>query len=178
MNPSARVTSLEALIDFRAALATFAADAREALGAVDMETRRTLDWLEDQLKHWEAAVRRGEDRVFQAKSELVRRRMMRIGDRPPDCTEQEEALELAREALAHAEEQAEKTERWLRRLLPEALLDYRGPAGQMAGTIEGELPRALALLERKIEALEAYLQTGPPPAARPARAAPAPEKSP
>jgi hypothetical protein len=178
MNPSARVTSLEALIDFRTALAAFGGEVREALSSVDMETQRTLDWVNDQLKHWQAAVRRWEDRVFQAKSDLVRRRMLRIGDRPPDCTEQEEALELARENLAHAEEQAEKTEHWLRVVLPEALLEYQGPGGQLATTIELDLPRALAVLEHKIAALEAYLQTTAPVQPKPARAANAPEPSP
>ncbi len=157
MSSSARVSSLDALVDLKAALCIFTAEAREALSAVEMEIRRHQAWLEEQLTYWREVVRQCEDKVFQAKQELVRRRMMRIADRPPDTSEQEEALQIAQARLAHAEEKGDKTRRWLR-LLPEAVIEYEGPARQLAGVLEADMPKADALLERKIAALEAYIQ--------------------
>src|SRR5437867_139075 len=124
--PSANVTALETLIELKVALNNFAAQANEALSSLDMEIRRTLDWLADQHKHWQAAVKESEDEVFQAKQELARKKMMRLGDRPPDTTEQEQALKKALARLEYAEEKLQATRRWLREL-PEAILDYQGP---------------------------------------------------
>jgi hypothetical protein len=83
--------------------------------------------------------------------------MMKMGDRPPDCSEQEEALARARQRLAYAEEKLERVRRWQRQF-PQALVDYEGPANQLVGMIEGDLPKADALLAQKIAALEAYTQ--------------------
>jgi hypothetical protein len=148
---------LDALVDWKAALCTFGAEAREALSSVEMEIQRTLAWLEDELKYWQSMVRQCEDEVFQAKNELTRKRMMRIGDRPPDTTEQEKDLKRAQARLEHAEEQVEQVRHW-RQHLPDAIIEYQGPARQLAGMLEADLPKADALLESKITALEAYLQ--------------------
>jgi hypothetical protein len=155
MNPSANVQETATLVDFRAGLCTFADHAKDALGMLQMDIRRAQDWLEDQKKRWQGAARQAEDKVIQAKTELTRRRMMRIGDRPPDCTEQEEALELARQRLEFAQDKLDNCRRWLRDL-PEALIDYEGPSNQLLGLLEGQWPRMLAYLEKKIISLEEY----------------------
>jgi hypothetical protein len=170
MSTSANVTSIESLGQLRAALCVFNEKAADALLAADAEIQRTVDWLTEQLGYWQHQVRRWEDEVFRAKTELSRRRMLKISDRPPDCTEQEEALERARAALAHAEEQVEHTRRW-QRLWQEAVIEYNGPAGLLKSLLEGDLVRTLALLEHKIESLDAYVNltapAAPAPAARP-----------
>jgi len=154
---SARVRSIESLADLKAALCAFAAEAKEGLSSVSMELRRAENWLADQSKYWGAAVRKCEDNVFSAKQELSRRRMMRIGERSPDTSEQEEALERARQRLAYAEEKLEATRAWQRQL-PQAIIDYDGPANQLLGIIDAELPKADALLAQKIAALEEYVR--------------------
>jgi hypothetical protein len=173
MNGSANVTAIEALSELRAALCTFGEKSAEALATADAEIRRTVDWLEDQYKYWTHEVRRCEDWVFQARTELNRRRMLKIGDRPPDCTEQEEELQKARMALEHAEDQVQRTRRW-ERLWQEAIIEYRGPVGQLKTLLDGDLPKATALLERKITALDEYVSLAAP--VTPAPAAPKPER--
>jgi hypothetical protein len=160
MGPSANVTTTTALIDFRATLCTFADQAKDALGMIDMEIRRAFAFLDEQVHHWTAAVRHAEDKVIQAKTELARRKMMRIGDRPPDTTEQEEELIKARQRLELCEEKLDTTKRWLRNL-PEELKEYEGPARRLQGLLEGDLPRMAAYLEQKISALEAYMREPP-----------------
>ena len=51
--------------------------------------------------------------------------------------------------------------RW-QRDLPHELMNYEGPSRQLQNTLDGELPRMIAHLERKIAALETYAQTPPP----------------
>src|SRR2546426_9779131 len=140
--PAANVTALQALVELKLALCNFAAQAKEALSSLAMEIRRALDWLDDQHKHWQAAVKEAEDEVFQAKQELARKKMMRIGDRPPDATEQEQALKKAQFRSQHAEEKLEATRRWLRQL-PEAILDYEAPTRQFQAILEADFPKPL-----------------------------------
>jgi hypothetical protein len=158
----ARVTSIEALKDFRADLCTFGDRAKDGLSSVQMEIQRALDWIGNQEKYWHREVRRWEEAVNQARAELARRKMIRIGDRVPDCTEQEDILRAALRRLDESEEKLHKT----RRCLPSfrrAVDEYLGPARQLAGFLEGEQPRALTLLQQKIDALEAYARLGAPP---------------
>jgi hypothetical protein len=167
MSEAARVTSLDALVDLKAAFCVFTAEAKEALSSLAMEIQHTLGWLDEQMKFWTAAIRKCEDAVFQAKNDLARRKMMRISDRPPDCTEQEEALQIARERLAFAEDKVEKLRHWLR-ALPDAINDYEGPARQLGGLLEADMPKVDALLESKIRALDEYVQMTSPASPAPA----------
>lgn len=157
MNPSAHVTATEPLVHFQGDLAKFNHDAKEALLAVEMEVQRAEGFIEDQMKYWSAYVRKAEDQVYQAKNELARRKIMKIGDRSPDCTEQEKAYKKALARLEYAEEKLANVKRWSREW-PEAVREYLGPARQLSSTLEIDVPRMQAFLSQKIAALEAYAQ--------------------
>ncbi len=154
---SAYVTSLAALSDFRAALTTFIDEAKNAVTTLELEIRRSLDWLEGQLGHWKAAVREAEDDVIRAQNELARKRLMRIGDRPPDTTDQEKALARAKHRLELAQEKLARTKHWLW-ALPDEIREYQGPCRLFQEMVEGDLPMVATMLERKIVALEAYIE--------------------
>ncbi len=158
----AHVASVDALKDFRADLCTFTERARDGLASVQTEVQRMLDWLDNQEKSWHREVRRWEEAVNQARAELARGKMIRIGDRAPDTTEQEDILRAAVRRLDDAEEKLKKTRRWLPSFR-RAVDEYEGPARQLGGFLEGEQPRALALLQQKIDALEAYARLSAPP---------------
>jgi hypothetical protein len=159
MNAAAHVTSIQGMADFQAALATFTEKAKDALSSVDLELRRMTDWLADQAKHWQTEIRLAENAVFEAKAELTRKKMMKIGDRKPDTTDQEKALRRAQAWLEHAEEKLARTRHW-QRAFPDAVLDYQGPARQLQFMLEAEVPQMSAYLTQKIEALEKYQQLG------------------
>lgn len=173
MSQAARVTSIEALVDFRADLCVFAEKAQEVLLDVQMAIQHTQHFVDDQGKLWQQEERRAEDAVAQAKTELARCKMIKIGDRTPDTTEQEAALRRAQYRLDHAQQKLAAVRRWgpgLKR----AAEEYLGPARQLSGFLEGEHPRALALLQEKIQTLEAYVGLTAPSAP----AAPPPESPP
>ncbi len=154
---SARVHALQPLAEFQAGLQNFRDKAKDALGSNAMEIRRCLDWLESQLDAWKGEIRRAEEAVFVAKSELTRRKMMRISDRPPDTTEQEKALRKAQMRLAHAEEKRDHTKAWLMKF-PDAVEEYDGQSRPFQDLLEFEMGKMLLFLEQKRAALEAYLR--------------------
>jgi hypothetical protein len=155
---TAHVTALQRLADFKAAVQIFADKAKDAMSSNAMEIRRSSDWLEGQLLLWKGEIRRAEDEVFQAKKELALRRMMRIGDRPADTTEQEKMLRRAQAKLDFAEEKREQTRAWIRKL-PDAVEEYDGQARPFQDILEHDLVKMIAFLEQKLAALQAYQNT-------------------
>jgi hypothetical protein len=158
---SAHLASVEALVEFRARLAVFGDEAKDALGSIDMVLQRAVDWLDDQKKYWEKQIHLRHDAVFVAKQNLKRREMMKtVGGRKPDCSEEQKALALAEHRLAEAEQKLANCRAWSQRL-PREIDDYRGPGRQLQNILEGDLPRRLANLEARLQALAAYLTPQP-----------------
>jgi chromosome segregation ATPase len=157
---TAQVHALQQLSDFQAALQGFRDKAKDAVGSNTMEIRRCLNWLESQLEAWKGEIRRAEEAVFVAKCELTRRRMMRIGDRPADTTEQEKALRKAQHRLAHAEEKRDNTKAWLLQF-PDAVEEYEGQAKPFQDLLEFDMAKMLFFLDQKRAALEAYRSINP-----------------
>ncbi|HEY1378052.1 MAG TPA: hypothetical protein VGF55_14725 [Gemmataceae bacterium] len=160
MHPPARVTSLDLLRDFHAALAAFKADGQDALTAVALDVRRAFDWLAERKQFWARAVRDCQDEVTEAKAALTRKQTLHPGDRPPDCTQEIKALKRAQARLVHADDRVEKCRRW-EPALRRAADEYEGSARQLAGLLEADLPKALGLLERLVLALEEYVAVAP-----------------
>jgi hypothetical protein len=161
MGPSARVTSIEALKEFRASWCLFGHDAKEAVSATELEIRRILDWLEAKLKYWQKEVRIRQEEVARAKAELIQRQYGQPRGRGPGTTDQEIALEKAIRRLREAEDKMEKTRQW-QNLLPRAVAEYEGPARQLMGMLDADVTRGMAILDQKIDALDAYLRAAEP----------------
>src|SRR5690242_15008389 len=107
MGPSARITSIESLKEFRTSLCRFGHDAKEAVCATELEIRRILDWLEEKLTYWQREVRIREEDVARAKAELIQRQYGQRAGRGPGTTDQEIALEKAIRRLREAEAKVE-----------------------------------------------------------------------
>lgn len=165
MSESARVNSLDALKALHAALARYGPEALEALGAAEMEIRRVFDFLHEQLKHWQRQVDKRHEDVNRARADLAHARSLRQGERS-GYVEQEIALRKAQNRLREAEEKVVAVKRWLVHL-PQAIHEYEGPARRLAGMLDSDLKQGLAILNSKIDILEAYMavQTSEPPAA-------------
>lgn len=173
----ADVRSFEALEDLHAQVCKFRLAAQDSLAAVDLTVRRANDYLQERLHFWRSAIRTCEEEVFQAKQELSMRKFPGFDGRPPDTSVQEENLKKAQSRLRHANEKYEITRRWIGKFPNMVSEVYDGPSKQLAATLEAELPRGIALLERRIQTLEAYAALTPPPGAIP-ETPPAEEKKP
>ena len=167
MSRSARVESVEALKQLKAHLCEFGVDAEKALCATEIEIRRALDWVQNQMKFWQRQVRERQEEVARTKNELMQRKHWQKDGRGPGYTEQEAAFRKAQERLKEAETKVENCRRWGRNL-PQAVNEYEGPARQLAGLLEADLRNSIALLERKITALDAYVAMAPPSLSNPA----------
>jgi chromosome segregation ATPase len=156
----AQVHATERLTEFKAAVQTFIAKAKDAMNGNAMAIRRSQDWLEEQLGRWKSEIRVAEEAVVVAKNELARKKMMRISDRPPDTTDQEKALRKAQARLAHAEDKRDQCKAWLGRM-PDAVEEYDGQARPFADSLEYDMAKMIAFLEQKIAALEEYQRINP-----------------
>jgi len=162
MSNQADVHSIEALKSFRVALALFSEDALGALGAVESEIRRTLQWLQhDRPLYWQDQLKRRRERVATAKADLFRRQIAKRPDSSPSTVEQKEALRLAEASLQEAETRVRLVKKW-ETALQQAIFEYHGTTRRLKDLASSDAARAMALLERMVDALEAYLRVEVP----------------
>lgn len=162
MSTQATVRSVDAIKDFRTALALYAEDSLAALGAVDLEIRRTVMWLQhDRRNYWQEQLKRRREQVSAAQAEVFRRKLAKTSDYTPAYTEQKEALRKAEARLRDAELRISLVKKW-EPALQNAILEYKGSVRRIKDMASGEVPRGLVVLEKIIDALEAYLRVAPP----------------
>lgn len=159
MGPSANVRSIELLKRLEVVLAQFIADAQAALGAADLEVRRTLDQLEHRLEAWQRTVLKRQEQLGQARAELSYARALHKGS-SVGCVEQELAVQKAQHRLREAEEKVTLIKRWLRQM-PELIKEFEGPARSLSGFVDTDLRQWIVHLQNKIASLEAYLKSSP-----------------
>lgn len=166
MSRAANVHSVQTLKDFKVAMVEFAEDARNALSGVEMDLRRMRDFLErDQLGYWQMQIKRRNEEVMQARSDLHRRKISQQGSDAVSDTEQKEALREAMRRLRVAEEKVAL----IKKLIPQlhhAIAEYHSHAQPLGDHLTGGFERSLATLEKMVIALESYIATRAPTAPR------------
>lgn len=163
----ADVRSIEVIDRFRATLAEFVDSGRNALVEAESDLDRTIMWLDrDRQPHWTRQIRKREELVTRAKSELYRKQtQLSAKDGRPSVVEEQVNLRRAQARLEDAKRRLEATRTWIRRLERERTM-YRSAVSAFAGVVEADLPHAVALLRRMSENLEGYLGMAPPDLAR------------
>jgi len=167
------VKSIEVIEDFTAALKKYQEEAAAALTDLQLEVQRAIDWIHhDRRAYWNQQVRRGWDRVGQAKADLEQARTFRrVAEHQPACREEKKALDETKRRLQLAEEKLEAVRHWSR-AVDRAVIDYRGNLGPLARWLEIDLPQLLATLDRLSRSLQSYLAAEAPaeaPEAQPGR---------
>jgi hypothetical protein len=163
MNEGAGVHALDALKEWYAALAQFRDDAGNALTSMSMALQKAGDWLLEQQQFWRRELRRAEETVSRARTELLARQFEDWSGHKPDTTVQEKALRKAQAQQGFVEERLEAIRRWIQRL-PVAIQDiFEGPARALSFQVESGLPRALAQLSLQLDALDRYVSLVPQP---------------
>jgi signal transduction histidine kinase len=157
MGHLAKVTSIDVIEHFAAALKCFGEDAKTALDGIDMEVRRALNWIQrEQKDYWTRQIRRNWDEVNIARKELERKMMFYPGDDRPSCHDERLALEAAKRRLRLAQEKVEAVKRWSHRAERE-VNEYIGAVQVLKRWMEFDLPQAQADLARMARALEDYV---------------------
>lgn len=162
MAENANVLSIEVIQQFRDALATFIEEAKHALVAVDMDNRRTHDWVANRQRlFWLDEVKRRREKLGEASAALHKKKLQkRPGNTVHDAVEAE-ALRMAKTRLREGEEKVEIVKRWAT-VYQHAVDEYLGTARPLADMLEGDGRNALAQLERMIASLEEYIRLAPP----------------
>lgn len=158
MAKQANVRSLESLKDFRVALIKFIDKAKRAIATSDSEVMHTQIWLEsNQPSHWIREIRKGEERLNQAKSELFRATISQP-DNPRGPTDQVRLVRKRKAEIEHAKKKLEQTKRWSR-MFERSVNEYRGAISPLSSALDGSAHKAVVLIERAITSLEQYLAT-------------------
>jgi len=158
MAQSANVRSLETLIEFRTALIKYIDKAKRSISTADSEVSRAQIWLQStQPLHWKHVIRRSEEKLAQAKSELFRATISQP-DNPRGPTDQIRLVKKRQAEIKFAEDKLEKTRRCARHLEHE-MNEYRGAMAPLSTSLDGDMDKAVLILERSIKSIEAYLAT-------------------
>lgn len=159
----ADVRSIEVIDRFRVTLTEFVDAGRNAIIEAESDLDRTIMWLErDRQPHWIRQIRRREELVTRARSELYRKQtQMSAKDGRPSVVEEQQNLRRAQASLEEAKRRLEATRSWVRRLERERTM-FRAAVSAFAGVVEADLPHAIGLLRRMSENLEAYVGMAPP----------------
>ena len=161
MSASANVRSIQSIDDLKASLTRFGGEAQEALSAADQEIRRTMDWLQERLNHWRNEMQRRQQAVRLAEVALARCEASDTRDQPAYCGAYERALLDAKVRLAEAEAELRNVQQWTR-LVQQSVADYQVQAQRLATMLGSDLPKATALLGRKVADLQAYVTIAAP----------------
>jgi hypothetical protein len=157
MAGQAKITSVEAIELFRAALIVFTSQARPALEEISSEMTRTRLWLEnDQRRFWENERRIRSKKLEQAQQELF---TSRLSDFQETTSLLQMTVNRAQRAVRDAEEKLARLKKWDREL------DNRSApllkeVEQLHSFLTAEMPKAVAYLSQVVRSLDAYTDAG------------------
>ena len=176
MNSAAHVISLQALVKFRGELRRFEQAIRQILDEQALEVQRASDYVEhDRTAYWPRALKQAEDRIVAARESLSRCKMAALENEHKSSFEEKEVLEQAIARQRHCEFQLRRLRHW-RAVMRKQTEDCHSRRARLVHYLDTDIPRAIAVLERSIDALEKYAES-PPPGSLPA-ATPLPPTSP
>lgn len=164
MSNQVRVSSIDALEQFRAELIQYITRARAALEDAASDVRRTQDWLDrDRYNHWNTEIRKRTKLLRQAEQELYSANLTR-----PLASNaiQKMAVQKAKRAVQEAEDKMRIISHWRHRFDRMATPHLRG-LDPLLSILSQDLPRGVVSLGEAIKALQAYAERPPPAAAKP-----------
>ncbi len=180
MAQSANVQSIEALKAFRTSLIKFAEAVDLSLAEADAELEWTLNYIKsDRYRYWKAQVFSCTEKATEARLALKRRRIFEraVQGTPSSCIDEIKALKRAERRLEIAQRTYKRLQSWMVQLDLEKTR-FKGASQKMRDVGEGRIPRALAQLDRWVDALESYVRLAPPEPLTPLEVTDSPETSP
>ena len=164
MPERAKVTSLEAIENFRAQLIIYRDKAGRVLDEVSDAVTRTRLWLEhDRPAHWNNHIRRLTRELEQRQQELFSAKLSALSE---SSAAQQIAVQKARRAVREAEAKLNMSKNWHRQF------DHRvEPAARqvekLRDTLGNELGKAVAWMNELIKTITAYAELSPSAPASP-----------
>ena len=167
MTQFARVSSLDAIRGFKAALANFSEQADLALSESVSDVQRTIFWIQsDRRAHWQREIKKRTEKVNQAKAELFKKQLESNDTRTSAVTERKN-LAKVQAALDEAEQKLALVKKWST-LLERELMLFKAGLAQVSGAVAGDVPAAIGRMDKMIASLEAYISLAAPTFGTPA----------
>ena len=155
MEQQAKVTSVDALENFRASMILFLSKAKPALEEVMHEVVRTRLWIEgEQRSHWERELKTRRRKLEQAQAELFSARISKLQEA---SAAQQMAVQHAMRAIHEAEEKMRMLKKWSRELENRADPLVK-QVEQLHGFLTSEMTRAIAFLAETVKILQSYAE--------------------
>ena len=153
MAETANITSVDALAAFRAALIVFLSKVRPLLEETSGEIVRTRQWVEeDQRRYWDNQFKFRWRKLEEARAELFNATLSKLQEASSLHTM---AVQRADRAVRECEAKRAALRKWSRDL-GDKTDPFIKQIGQFETWLTTEMPRAIAHLDRVIEAIEAY----------------------
>ena len=156
---NARVLDLKAIEHFKLALIGFGETLKATIMEADSEIGRAINWLEhDRIQHWRQQIRRRQELVNMAKSELFRKQLQGSEkDGRPSVVDEKKQLEKAVRALELARFKLETCKKWRNRLEREYAM-YKSQTSMLGTIAEKKVPDGVARIDRMLDSLEQYVK--------------------
>ena len=159
MGTQARVTSVDALDAFRAALVIFVTKARQSVDTARDRVRRMRNWLQhDQRMHWEGEIRRRQRHLDQAVQELYSARLTKMTGA---IAIREGVVRKAKAAVEEAHTKLRNVKKWGQ--------NFDSMADPLVKKLDGfrdfldqEMADAITFLYRARDILDAYAERNAP----------------
>ena len=162
MSQRAKVSSVEAIDEFRAYLIVYLSKARPALEEVTADVLRMRVWLEnEQRTHWENEVRKRAKLMEQAQAALF---SSRISNFREETSAEQQAFHRARRAYEEAEAKLRVTKKWTREF-DSQIQPLLKQIEKLHTIFANDMVLAVAYLTQAVKTLEAYAGIAPPAAA-------------
>lgn len=157
MSEGARVSSVEAVARFYAAVRVFQDEAEHGLLTLDQQVAKVLAWYDYDIPHyWKEQVRKSFDEVARARAAYDTCRMRTVAGHRPTCYEEKEALAAAKRRLEYVQDKVEVVARWAGRL-HKVIDEFRAQSGRFRQYVEGDVEQTALLLKRMLASLESYV---------------------
>ncbi len=157
MNRAADVRSVESIRSFRADLVEYQGKLRQAIELLGVELSRGEGWFRQQTAFWPSEARRSSDRLAEARAALGRCMLGKGKERASACDDERAAMNHAKRRLSFSEEQIRVTKGWCLEISQDAD-EFRNGLSRVIAIVEGDIPKALSLLDKIIESLERYTE--------------------
>lgn len=156
MSQQANVTQIDALKHFRGVLVQYQAKLRDACELLNYEGGKGVDWVDvDRSSYWPAEVRRLEDALVAAKNALEQCNLRAYGDERASCIDEKKAVSRINSRLNTARDKVKETRAWKMRIHRDGD-EFRTRIVQVTDYADSDVPKAIAALDRMIDALEKY----------------------
>ena len=156
MAESVNVKSLDALQEFRSALIQFIDKAKRATSTAESEVYSVQDFVsKTQFMYWRSELRKSEEKLSQAKSELYRASISQP-DNPRGPTDQIKLVQKRQAEIKHAHQQLARTQHWAR-ILEHQNHEYRSAMAPLAASLDGDLQKTVVKIDNAIASIELYL---------------------